>query len=338
MRVWPLLFVLARALLAGEEALPEAWRDGLQPGVNTGLAARVPNDAALKSDPNVFLVEDFESGKVAIPYKEGNKWTDLLKVADTGAFQGKFCGYKTWNQGEQGGACRFWLPKEAHQGPRPAYFLRAYRKFDKAWHPGDVKKAAGLKGMGLCCLKAKFDGRGGVEAGGVCDGTNWYTVEDQFVGWAGNGAAAQDGYYWFGHMYSYMPFPKEAVAQPGKIKVNDPPTTRFSCYADPYLYIQYEKWYCYELALYLNTPGQRDGEARYWIDGVLQARATQMCFRTVAEALPEVMCVSLYRTKTDFPQPMTLWMDNLVVARRYIGPASGGPPAPAGAKTPPAKK
>lgn len=323
-RIVLFLFAFAAAALAEEpapEKLPKGWEAGLAGGVNAGLAAKYTADAGLNRDPDVFCVEDFESDKINVPYKEGNQWTKLLEITHKTAFLGKGSGVHVWSEGDSGGACRYWFPKEAHAGEHPAYFMRVYRKFDRSWHPGDVSKAVGLKGMGICCLKAKFDGRGGVTAGGTCDGTNWYAVEDQFVGYAGKGAGSQDGYYWFGHLYSYMPFPKEVVARPGEIKINDPPATRFSCYADPKTFVSYDQWHCFEVGLYLNTPGKRNGEARYWIDGVLQARATKMCFRTVADALPEVATMNLYRTTEKFPQKMTLWLDNLVIARRYIGPA-----------------
>jgi hypothetical protein len=321
-----LAFLAAPPWAAGQGAspggkLPQGWEEGLAPDVNWGLAARYPMDNGLERDPDVFVFEDFEKGKITIPHKEGNRFETFMKITDADAFGGKHSAESVWGKGKEGGASRTWLPASAHQGPNPAYFLRAYRKFDRSFHPGDVKRAVGLKGMGICCLKSKFDGRGTARAGGSCDGTDWYTVEDQFVGWEGNRAGSQDRYYWFSHMYSYMPFPNEVAAKLGEIKVNKPPTTRFSCYSKPMQYVPYDKWICFEVGLYLNTPGKRDGEARYWVDGVLHARTTNMCFRTVPEALPEVATFNMYRTTPDFPQTMKLWMDNIVVSRRYIGPA-----------------
>jgi hypothetical protein len=306
--------------VAPEGTLPKGWEEGLAPGANWGLAARYPLDDGIERDPDVFVFEGFEKGKVMIPCKEGNRFETFFKITDAAPFSGKSCSETLWKQGGMGGAARFSLPPSAHQGPNPSYFLRAYRKFDRSFYPGDAKRAVGLKGMGICGYNSKSETRGEAKAGGTCDGTNWYTVEDQFVGWEGRGAGSQDGYYWFGHMYSYMPFPKEAVAKPGEIKVNKPPTTRFSCYSNPKQYVAYDKWVCFEVGLYLNTPGKRDGEARYWVDGVLHARATNLCFRTIPEALPTVATFNMYRTTADFPQTMKLWMDNIVVARRYIGP------------------
>ncbi|MBA2482641.1 MAG: hypothetical protein H0V44_18415 [Planctomycetes bacterium] len=310
----------AAASKTTEIALPPNWNEGLAPGVNVGIAGQYAGDAGLAKDPDVFAVEDFEAGRVTLAYTEGDAWDAMIRVTTSTPHGGASSGEITWQQGDNGGANRYWLPKKALAADHPAYFLRAYRRFDRGFFPGDVSKKVGLKGMGICCLAAKFDGRGGVKSGGACDGTNWYTVEDQFVGYAGNGAGNQDGYYWFGHLYSYEPFPDKAVAKVGELKINDPPTTRWSSYAEPKKFITYDTWNCYEVGLYLNTPGKPDGEARYWIDGELQSRVTGICFRTVPQALPEIATLNLYRTTENFPQKMTLWMDDIVIARRYIGP------------------
>ncbi|MBA3707346.1 MAG: hypothetical protein H0W83_00835 [Planctomycetes bacterium] len=311
------------------DKLPATWGEGLAAGINPGIAAKYPDAAGLAKDPDVYAVEDFESGRIQLPYTEGDRWDAMMKVTKTSPLAGSFSGEVTWAQGDNGGANRYWFPKKAHEGAHPAYFIRAYRKFDHGFFPGDVSKKVGLKGMGICCLAAKFDGRGGAKAGGACDGTNWYTVEDQFVGYAGKGEGSQNGYDWFAHLYSYEPFPKESLAKVGELKINDPPATRWSCYAQPKRMIAYDVWNCYEVGLYLNTPGTHDGEARYWINGELQARVTGICFRTVAAALPEIATLNLYRTTEDFPQKMTMWIDDIVIARRYIGPLK---PADAKAK------
>jgi hypothetical protein len=72
--------------------------------------------------------------------------------------------------------------------------------------------------------------------------------------------------------------------------------------------------------LYLNTPGENDGEARFWIDGVLQSRATNMRFRDLEDLTPEYVQLNLHRTTDNFPQTMVRYVDNIVIATRYIGP------------------
>jgi hypothetical protein len=115
------------------------------------------------------------------------------------------------------------------------------------------------------------------------------------------------------------------VATIGTVEVTDPPPDatqpcRFSAYAEPFDYIAFSVWRCSELGLYLSTPGQNDGEARFWIDGVLQSRATRMRFRDLMEQLPTAMQLNLHRTTEAFPQTMVRWVDNIALARRYLGP------------------
>jgi hypothetical protein len=147
----------------------------------------------------------------------------------------------------------------------------------------------------------------------------------QFVGWGpSQKPEANDGYLWVGHLYSYNPYPDQAEAAVGTVEVSDPAAGdrpyRFSSYADPFQYLRFGAWTCHEVGLYLNTPGRRDGEARYWIDGVLQSRVKGMAYRDVEWLLPTSMHLNLHRTTEDFPQTMIRWTDNIVLATRYIGP------------------
>jgi hypothetical protein len=183
----------------------------------------------------------------------------------------------------------------------------------------DLDRGVGVKGFGIYCEKV------GASATTPCDGTNWYDVAVQFVGWGPSSKPeANDGFLWVGHMYSYNPYPEQALAALGTILVTDPATGdrpyRFSSYADPFLYIGFGDWHCYETGLYLNTPGENDGEARFWIDGVLQSRTTNMRFRDIEDLYPTHMHLNLHRTTEDFPQTMLRWADNIVLASRYIGP------------------
>jgi hypothetical protein len=47
-----------------------------------------------------------------------------------------------------------------------------------------------------------------------------------------------------------------------------------------------------------------------------------MGYRDIADLLPTHMHLNLYRTTEYFPQTMIRWCDNIVLARRYIGPVN----------------
>jgi hypothetical protein len=44
--------------------------------------------------------------------------------------------------------------------------------------------------------------------------------------------------------------------------------------------LETQRWYCFEMMLKSNTPGQSDGELKMWIDGILKGHAEYLRFRT----------------------------------------------------------
>ena len=302
-------------------SLPPHWQVGLEPGVNQGLAWDFPNDEGIEAHEHVFAAEDFEAGEILIETEE-DRYRLNVTVVDTEAYTGTYAGEHAWPFDLNGPTCRFALPPDADGGDEyPSYFVRMCFKYDESFHPGDLDRAVGVKGFGVTCEV----GDSGADV--PCDGTNWYNAQVQYVGWGPSSKPeANDGFLWVGHLYSYNPYPGSALAALGEVNVTDPATGsrpyRFSSYADPFLYIGFGDWHCYEVGLYLNTPGNHDGEARFWIDGVLQSRVTNMRYRDIEDLYPTHMHLNLHRTTEDFEHTMYRWADNIVLARRYIGPVN----------------
>ena len=298
----------------------EIWAEGLGEGVNWGIAADYPLDQGLAAHPAVYAVEDFESGSVEL-YTEEDRLLNHVQVVQGEHYSGEYSGEFSWDEGENGPTTRFPLPEDPEDNPGGAYFMRICYNFDASFHPQDQSLGVGVKGFGV-----NAEGLG-TNANTPCDGSNWYNAQVQFVGWGGSSKPqANDGFLWVGHLYSYNPDPEAATPVVGTLEVSNPATGdrpyRFSSYGDPFDYIRFNSWRCYEVGLYLNTPGQNDGEARFWIDGVLQSRLTHMRYRDLASLLPNNMQVNLHRTTADFPHTMVRWMDNIVMSRRYIGPVA----------------
>jgi len=78
------------------------------------------------------------------------------------------------------------------------------------------------------------------------------------------------------------------------------------------------RWYCYEVMLRANTPGQRDGRAAMWIDGRLIADFLNLRFRDISTLKIDNFQMMLHAVKT--PRLTKKWYDNVVVAKSYIGP------------------
>jgi hypothetical protein len=299
--------------------LPGHWKEGLAPGVNWGLAQSYPDDVGISSNHYVLGAEDFEASEVRIPTEE-DRYRNNVQVVTSERYTGNYAGEHSWPEGLNGPTTRFVIPSSAHADERPAYFMRMCFQYDSSFHPGaDLSRSVGVKGFGIYCERVPAN------VYTPCDGTNWYDASVQFVGWGPSSKPeANDRFLWVGHLYSYNPYPEEATAALGKVEVTPPAAGskpyRFSSYADPFFYIRFGEWHCYEAGLYLNTPGRLDGEARFWIDGVLQSRVKRMGYRNVADLLPTHMHLNLHRTTENFPQTMVRWVDNIVLARRYIGP------------------
>jgi hypothetical protein len=86
--------------------------------------------------------------------------------------------------------------------------------------------------------------------------------------------------------------------------------------------LEKNRWYSVEQHVRLNTPGRSDGVLQAWIDGQLVFSRTDLRYRDTEQLKIESVWMNVYHGGTEpAPQDMTLYIDNLVVARRYIGPA-----------------
>ena len=94
-------------------------------------------------------------------------------------------------------------------------------------------------------------------------------------------------------------------------------------------YLENNRWYCIEQFLKLNTPGnsgapgKQDGVLRAWVDGRLAFEKTDIRFRHVDKLKIEQIWMNVYHGGTiPSPHDQHLFIDNVVVAKKYIGPMS----------------
>ena len=84
------------------------------------------------------------------------------------------------------------------------------------------------------------------------------------------------------------------------------------------------RWFSLEMKVKLNTPGQRDGELRVWIDGREVLTCTQAYLRSFDRVhIRSVLDQARLDSHLHFKSDGHIWVDNLVVARQYIGPPRG---------------
>ena len=71
----------------------------------------------------------------------------------------------------------------------------------------------------------------------------------------------------------------------------------------------------------MNELGKSNGVLRAWIDGQLVFERTDLRFRDIPELKIENVWFNVYHGGVAKPpHEMTLYIDNVVIAREYIGP------------------
>lgn len=89
-------------------------------------------------------------------------------------------------------------------------------------------------------------------------------------------------------------------------------------------YLENNRWYCVEHYVKLNTPGKKDGVLRGWIDGRPAFEKTDLRYRLVDKLRIEQVWMNVYHGgTTPSPHDQHVFIDNVVIAREYVGPLRG---------------
>jgi len=265
-----------------------------------GLAATYPGDSSIDKDRAVIFAIDFESAS----WKD--EWTFAQGTIEPVAadverrfepLAGKAIRVRI-PRGENGAMnVGFGFKKKIGVEPEEIYF-RYYLRLGDDWNQTvDGGKMPGLSGTyGVA-------GWGGRRS----DGRN---------GWSARGAFARSipegnplaGTHPIG-TYCYH------ADQPGD-------------YGDIWLwqegyrgFLQKNRWYSVEQYVRLNVPGEKDGILRAWIDGRLAFEKEGLRFRIAPHLRIEQVWMNVYHGGTaPSPRDQHLFIDNVVIAREYIGP------------------
>jgi hypothetical protein len=266
-----------------------------------GLAAGYAYDQGIADHPDVHLFSDFETADWGDDWTFGSDHSNLDTVLSDPtrqfeALQGMALRVKLAEGDHFGMNLVFDCSDELGYEPEEMYF-RYYLRFGDDWNTLDDGKMPGFGGT---------YGRAG-SGGRPSDGTN---------GWSARGSYSEvlppgnplGGTIPMGHYVYHV----DMEGDYGDVDLWQ---------RDYRGYFEKNRWYCIEQYIKLNTLGQNDGILRSWVDGRLAYERTNWRWRDVDSLKIERIWMIVYHGgPVTAPQDSHLYIDNVVIADRYIGP------------------
>ena len=259
-----------------------------------GLAAGYSGDEGIEKDADVVVFTDFEAGRWRADWSGGSRDTVSVVTEDAERgfvpLQGKALRIKVEKGGHYGASLQYNFKDKVGREPQEVYF-RYYLRLGSDWDPAQGGKLPGISGT--------YD-RGGW-GGRPSDGHNGWSARGQFNG-------RRDGKTPIG-FYCYHADMKGRYGSSWIWKKNG------------LGYIENNRWCCIEQYARMNTPGRNDGVLRGWVDGRLAFEKTDVRMRNVPDLKIECIWINIYHGGTWTARDDDhLYIDNVVVARRYVGP------------------
>ena len=304
---------------------------------DSGIAARYPGDKNIASDPAVIFADDFES--YTSPTQLTSKWSSAYQLSNLRIAT------EPGNYYAGGKAVEMTLPISTAEVANAlnktlaptvdTAFIRAYTKFD----PGYSVSTSNHNGLRL---SARYPGPG---IKPPVDGTGFFLflLQNNIQG-SGRPGETMPGY---SHLYAYWPKQRSefgdhwysdgyvlpydnAIGNNGEWLAYPAQYPDFQ--ALPNWQPQRDRWYCYELMVKANTPGNNDGEVKYWIDGNVVGDFPNLNIRSISSLKIDTAHIGLHALHSE--RVNKKWYDNVVVATQYIGPMAGASPIPSPTPTP----
>ena len=277
-------------------------------GAAEGLAAKYPGDAGIERDPAVLFAENFESG-------DFSRWDErrgTATITDAQPNAGRWCVAMPMTRGkDHGGDTIKWFLPGADR-----VYARFYVKFSANYQYSHhfVWLAANQR-------KNKWSAFG--KAGLKPNGTYYSTAMEPWFAWGKNPPPGEV------NLYSYF---LDMAVDP---KMNKywgnaffPPGPGQGVAAGPQRVVPpRDRWHCWEFMLEANSaPDRADGRQAMWVDGQLVGAFSGIRWRNDPDLKVNCLWLEHYGfdpgdpTKAYWPESQTVWFDDIVVAREYIGP------------------
>ena len=259
-----------------------------------GLSAKHPEDINIASAPQVLFATQFSNENWKNKWQGGSRETVTLTKANEKQkfvpFHGQALSIETPKGEHYGASIEFPFAKTKDGEPNEIFF-RYYLRFGDSWNPTGGGK---LPGIGGTYGKAGWGGR-------PSNGLNGWSARGLFR--AQKGGKTPIGFYCY------------HAQMKGKYGEN------WIWDRDDLGFLENNQWYCIEQHVRLNTIGKSDGILRAWIDGKLAFEKTDVQMRKTEKLKIEKIWINLYHGgKAPASSQDQLFIDNLVIARKYIGP------------------
>jgi hypothetical protein len=271
-----------------------------RPTAGPGIAARYPRDAGIGKDADVLMATGFEdaSWRRAWSYVDPRSAVEIVERPTAQGFaplQGRALQVRIPAGQNLGLDMGYRFAGKAGREPEEIWF-RYYLRLGHDWMPRDGGK---LPGLSATYSQAGWGGR-------KADGSTGWSMRGNFA----------------------------ATPSPGNPYRGRTPIGTYAYHADmqdqfgdawPWSgdgsVLARDRWYCIEQYVKVNRPGVRDGVIRAWVDGVPVFERTGLHLRDIDSIRIEQVWMNVYFGGTDpTPADLHLFIDNVVVARSYIGP------------------
>jgi len=206
-------------------------------------------------------------------------------------FQEKALRIRVDQGGHYGISLQFRFKEQIGEEPEEIFF-RYYLRFADDWNPIRGGKLPGISGT---YGRAGWGGR-------PVNGHDGWSARGQFGGQTGDGKTPIGFYCYHADM----------KGQYG---------SGWLWEKDQLGYLRNNRWYCIEQYAKMNTPCQNDGILRGFIDGKLAFEKTDVRMRDVDTLKIETVWLNVYLGGSwTAKSNHHLYIDNVVIARNYIGP------------------
>ena len=289
------VFALA---LPVDPAVPEETR---------GLASGYPGDRGIGGDPDVLFAEQFESRSwsqrwSSLDFRSRAALTDDDEAHGFRPLRDRALRVTLAKGANLALDLRYRLGTKTGQEPSEAYF-RYYLRFGDDW--GSDVDGGKLPGLSGTYGRAGWGGRNP-------DGHNGWNMRMTFAPSAPPGHPGRN----LVAVGSEAALPRQRTSiAPDNAAPRWPWTNGFLGV------LEKSRWYCIEQHVRLNSPDASDGVFEAWVDGELAITRSNIDFRYDSGLRIQEIWLDIYHGGiAPAAREQHLYIDNVVVARRYIGP------------------